>query len=430
MIPVKKPRVASIGLSDAQQESIVRLCGELRPANSLAQYLNSYNWIETDVVILRRRPRAWIAYGPHVLTVGTTLFWDYSPRLGVLGSRQMSTEIQNTEREVFPLAADVGPYEDLATALCVQLERSQDPPSVLKPDWELDAQDTALIRTTSGKPVAMRHVRTRGPGILKDEGVASLLLALPTEADLATWFRAFLADVHKADPDRVPAEPPRMRSPSDWYTPRQKRLARQVVELNEELVRLRDKRDYLSSELAVEDVKADTGIRRILWSDGSALVQATAEILRDFKFVVCDMDAKLQANEPKREDLRLTHPRHQNWKAIVEVKGYLKGTKTNDARQIREHRDCYANEERGLPDLTLWIANPHRSMDPSSRPAPDKNVFEAAENVGAVYVLASDLYRQWVLVKEGCLEASDVAEHLVSSMPGRWNLLAPTSDIN
>ena len=140
------------------------------------------------------------------------------------------------------------------------------------------------------------------------------------------------------------------------------------------------------------------------------------------------MDAEVQPGEPKREDLRLTHPKRPNWEAIVEVKGYLKGTKTKDARQIREHRDRYTREKRQLPDLTLWIANPYRSTDPSSRPDPDRNVVEAAKNIGAVYVLASDLYLQWVLVKEGSLEASDVVEHLITSNPGRWNVLAPPSE--
>ena len=428
MIPVKKPRVASIGLTAAQQESIVQLCGELRPADSLAQYLNSYSWIETDVVILRGQQRVRIPYGPHVLTVGTTLDWDYSPRLGVVGTRRLSTGIQNTERELFPQRDRAAPYQELANALCVHLERSQDPPPVLELNWEPDALDTALIRTTSCRIVAMRHVRSRGPGIVQDEDPAALVLALPTQADLATWFRAFLADVHKADPDRVPAEPPRMRSPSDWYTPRQKMLARQVAELNEELVRLRDKRDCLNSELAVEDVKADTGIRRVLWVDGDDLVQAVEEILGDLELAVRDMDAEAQPGEPKREDLRLTHPQHPNWEAIVEVKGYLKGTKANDALKIRKHRDRYTNEEGRLPDLTLWIANPYRSMDPSSRPAPDKNVVKDAANIGAVYALVTDLYLQWVLVKEGRLLASDVVAHLINADPGHWEPLAPTSE--
>ena len=53
------------------------------------------------------------------------------------------------------------------------------------------------------------------------------------------------------------------------------------------------------------------------------------------------MDAELKPNEPKREDLRLTLPNRPGWEGIVEVKGYTDGVKTNDARQIREHRERY-----------------------------------------------------------------------------------------
>ena len=141
-------------------------------------------------------------------------------------------------------------------------------------------------------------------------------------------------------------------------------------------------------------------MRRVLWDDGDDLVQATKVILQDLELAVRDMDAEVQPGKPKREDLRLTHPKHPNWEAIAGVKGYSKGTKTNDARQIREHRDRYTGEEGRLPDLTLWIANPHRSTDPSSRPTPGRNVDEAAKNIGAVYVLASDLYLQWVLSRK------------------------------
>ncbi len=104
------------------------------------------------------------------------------------------------------------------------------------------------------------------------------------------------------------------------------------------------------------------------------------------------MDAELTEGEPKREDLRLALKDEPGWQAMVEVKGYSSGTKTNDNRQIREHRERYILEEGRLPDLTVWLANPYRRMDPSTRPAPDQNVKDAAVAVDAVHVLATDLY--------------------------------------
>ena len=428
MIPVKRPRVAGIGLDASQQESIDRLCGELRPAGSLAEYEARYSWAETDVVVLVGQSRVSIPHGTHILTVGTDVGWDYSSHPGISGTRGLKTDRWNTEREVFPRWV-AEPYGELTKALCVHLERSQSPPRVLNTNWGFDdPDDAAFITTTSGYVVAWRHLRTPGPGIEQDKDMESIVLALPAQADLGAWFRAFLVDLHKTDPDRVPIEPPRMASPSDWYTPQEKQLAHQTAELAGEIVRLMTERERLQDELTSESARADAGMRRVLWADGDDLVEAVKVILGDFRLAVRDMDAEVQPGEPKREDLRLTHPKRPNWEAIVEVKGYRKGTKTKDTRQIREHRDRYNREKGRLPDLTLWIANPYRSTDPSSRLDPGRNVVEAAENIGAVYVLASDLYLQWVLVKEGSLEASDVVEHLITSDPGRWNVLAPPSE--
>ena len=139
------------------------------------------------------------------------------------------------------------------------------------------------------------------------------------------------------------------------------------------------------------------------------------------------MDAELSQGEPKREDLRLTRQDRSGWQALVEVKGYTSGTRTNDARQIREHREHYIEKEGRSPDLTVWLANPSRTMDPSSRRAPDQNVEEAAANVGAVHVLALDLYRQWALVAADRLEAETVVQSLANADPGLWTPPTPGS---
>lgn len=430
MIPVKKPRVAGIGLDASQQESIDRLCGELRPVGSLGEYEARYSWAETDVVVLvgQNRVSVSIPHGIHILTVGTDVDWNYSRANGSSVTRHLYTNRRNTEREVSPRWV-AEPYGELTKALCVHLGRSQSPPRVLNSSWGFgDFDDAAFVATTSDYVVASRHLRTPGPGNEQGKDMESIVLALPAQADLGAWFRAFLVDLHKTDPGRVPIEPPRMASPSDWHTPQEKQLAHQIAENAGDIVRLMTEHERLQDELTSESARADAGMRRVLWADGNDLVKAVKVILEDLRLAVRDMDAEVQPGEPKREDLRLTHTKRPNWEAIVEVKGYRNGTKTKDARQIREQRDRYNKEKRRLPDLTLWIANPYRSTDPSSRPDPDRNVVEHAENIGAVYVLASDLYLQWVLVKEGSLEASDVVEHLITSTPGRWNVLAPPSE--
>ncbi len=153
---------------------------------------------------------------------------------------------------------------------------------------------------------------------------------------------------------------------------------------------------------------------------GDDLVAAVGDILKQLGFVVRHMDAEQEQGKPKREDLRLTLTDPPEWEAIAEVKGYTRGTKTNDGRQIRQHRELYIKEQSSPPDLTLWIVNTHRGMDPSSRPTPDSNVGEAAANIGAVHVLTTDLYRLWVLVATGKLEKAQAVQQLIGAEPGLW----------
>ena len=229
------------------------------------------------------------------------------------------------------------------------------------------------------------------------------------------WFRAFLCELNESDPIRVPQAPPRLSQPSDWYTPQEKCLADRISQIVSKLQRLSDERDQFQKRLADEGENADRAIRRALWADGDDLIAAVQDMLTGLKFTVRDMDAELKRDQQKREDLRLTLQGVPGWEAIVEVKGYASGTKTNDARQIREHRDLYIKEEGRYPDLTVWLANSYRTMDPSSRPAPDQNVKDTAENFGAVHVLSSDLYRQWALVAAGSLDAETVIQSLVNA---------------
>ena len=99
-----------------------------------------------------------------------------------------------------------------------------------------------------------------------------------------------------------------------------------------------------------------------IWGYGDELVEAVSEILGDLGFCVLNMDAGLEQGAQRREDLRLTLETLPDWEAIVEVKGYGNGTKTNDARQIREIRERYREEKGRFPDLTIWLANPFREV--------------------------------------------------------------------
>ena len=420
----RRPRVAAIGLDDPGLASIAPLCGELRPADSLHDYLRSYSWAETDVVV-SRASLGQAAVSVNLMIVGpVSVYWsDTNPHSRDARPHFARLDTGNTERElaVPPGCPDL--YKRLASELSSQLGRAAEPPAVMITTRQ---GETKLIETTSGKPVALRLVLpVKSVAAGSTAASPPIALLLPEASNLVAWFRAFLCELHESDPSRVPQAPPRLNQPSDWYTPQERALADQISQIESEVERLSTERDRLQDELAAEGESAEKGIRRVLWADGDDLVAAVQDILANLGFVVRDMDAELKQGEPKREDLRLTRQGVPGWEAIVEVKGYSSGTRTNDARQIREHRDRYIREEGRPPDLTVWLSNPYRDVEPSSRPATDNNVKDAAVAGGFVHALGSDLYRQWAIVAAGNLDAETVVQSLVNADPGLWTPPAP-----
>ena len=421
MSSTKRPRVAAIGLDDAQVASIERLCGDLRVAGTLAEYLKSYSWTETDVLVLGhfKGGADGVDTSVNLMTIGPVSFcWtDLSKSaFGLLMRHYASTNTGNTERELTVPPSSPEMYKALAVQLSRHFGRARVPPATVNTSRE---HQTPLLQTSTGRHVALRLSLPCRTNAVDGERPPIALL-LPQGADLVAWFRAFLCELHDADPARVPQAPPRLNQPSDWYTPRESTLANRISEIEVQAERLSAERDQLDAELAAETERADGGIRRALWADGDDLVNAAEEILAGLGFRVCNMDTELKPNEPKREDLRLTLPSRPGWEGIVEVKGYTDGVKTNDARQLREHRDHYIEEKGRPPDLTVWLSNPLRTMDPSVRPAPDENVRNQAETIDALHVLASDLCRQWLLVAAGSLDAETVVQSLVGASPGLW----------
>ena len=259
----------------------------------------------------------------------------------------------------------------------------------------------------------------RSPG--EPEASEAIVLALPEEATLAAWFRVFLAEVNEVDPIRAPQPPPHVEHLWDWHTPEEREHETRIAEIAAKIRDLNAEQARAKGRLDDAAQIANAGIRRSIWADGDDLVAAIGEILSCLGFVVRDIDAEREHGEQKRGDLRLALAGRSGWEAIAEVKGYTGGTKTSDVRQIREYRDRYSGEERRIPSRTWWIANPFRTMDPSDRPAPDSSVGERAADIGAVHVLATDLYKLWARVARGELSQELAAQQLIDAAPGLWS---------
>ena len=417
---VKRPRVAAIHLDGPQLQSIEALCGELRAADSLTDYLGSYSWTETDVLILGTRRHGEVDASVNLLTLGAKYFsWSDTYGRNPVGTplwHYSDPDSGNTERELRVPNTCPDSYKLLSAELSRQLTRDTDPPETI---YTTRQGGSRLVETTSGLAVALRLALPNRSETAENGSSRPLALLLPAAANLGAWFHAFLSDVHEADPASVPDAPPRLSQPWDWFTPEERALADQIARVESDLERLHTERERLNEGLASEGERADAGIRRALWADGEELVTAVGEILANLGFSVLDMDL-IRQGQPKREDLRLTLPNDSEWEAMAEVKGSNSGTKTNDTRQIREQRDLFIADRGKAPNLTLWLCNPHRTRDPSSRRSPGDNVREAAENIGAVHVLVPDLYKQWARVAAGELEAAAVIQSLVDAEPGLW----------
>ena len=429
---MKRPRVAAIGLNQAQLDAIRPYCGDLRSAPLIEAYLKEYSWSETDVVVAGQLEQDEIYSGVHLMTIGTMSIGVWRPFGSQRGRRfgeLVRMDRRNRERELTVTPQCLLMYRGLAERLTKELSGAEGPPPTATVTDAGELLRQPLVVTTSGKPVALRLQwadRDKG-GPQASAGVDIVALFLPSTSDLSQWFRTFLADISEFDPARVPEPPYLLGDLSDWYTPEESSLAERMSQIEGEMARLDRERQQVKEELATATRNAEATIRRAIRQDGSELVDAVSQLLEELGFWVEKMDDRTRPNEAKHEDLRLTLNGRPSWEAIVEVKGYAKGIRTNDASQIRRHREHYVAEKGRPPDLTLWLANPFRRHDPAARPVPDKNVHTNAEIVGTVCMLTTDLYQLWQRVMNGECQAGDAVRQLVEAEPGLWRPSARAS---
>ena len=249
MTKTKRPRVAAIGLDGSQVESIEPLCGDLRSAHSVSEYLKNYSWTETDVVVSSAIDGEEVDSRVNLMAIEPSiLLWSDSHQSGFgLRAHHVMTDTKNTERELTVPPACPDLYKPQVSELSRQLGQVAEPPSVIATSRE---DQSTLIETTSGRPVALRLVlpsRSRGAD---GEPPRPIAIILPGSCNLVAWFRAFLYEVHESDSSAVPQAPPRLDHPSDWYTPEEKSLADRRSHIESEIERLSSQRDQLQTELA------------------------------------------------------------------------------------------------------------------------------------------------------------------------------------
>ena len=191
MSSTKRPRVAAIGLNDAQVASIERLCGDLRVEGTLAEYLKSYSWTETDVLVLGPYRGDVVDTSVNLLTIGPAFFrWPdrYKGLLGRIEWHYARTNTGNTERELTVPPSCPEMYKSLAVQLSRHFGRAGVPPATVNTSRE---HQTPLLQTSTGRHVALRLSLPCRTNAVDGERPPIALL-LPQGADLVAWFRAFL----------------------------------------------------------------------------------------------------------------------------------------------------------------------------------------------------------------------------------------------
>jgi hypothetical protein len=400
----ERPRIAILDANAVRAAALEQsLPGDVRVSPDWASYLTKYSPEETDIVIAFDNANAQLLFTlaglgeRYLLTIGDRDIAQ-SPLDRSFGWHR--TKQQERELNANYNALD-GFFEPATRQLVDAI--GGDAPSIV--DTEI-GRSTSFVSTDSGMYVAVYYAAS---GLVGAGGIGTVdVFSLPGQADPAIWALAMLRWINSKSPSVVPSPPARLVAAHEWYTPDEQQTADRIVGLNGEISRLQAERDGHEQMLRTSLDSPPAGAKRLLTSDGDDLVEATAEVLSELGFVVRDMDAELQDDQPKREDLRVTIPSDDRWVALVEVKGYGKGAKTNDLRQIRNQRDNFISETGEPPDATWWVMNENRQIsDPSLRPALGADVDAQSTLVETTVIRTTDLFQLWRQVVSGSVSQDD-----------------------
>lgn len=306
------------------------------------------------------------------------------------------------------------------------LERTvvENVPSGEKMTWTRlgSAESTALLELGKERyPYALLRSRT-----LREGSARSLVLPSDT-TDHRAWLVWFLRHLNKIDPDTFPGDPDWTRAPA-WSTAG-------TLTVHDEFQKLHDERSKLLAEMEVkeraaasklEDARAadKIGYQRLLTADGDELESAVQDVLTELGFTVQNMDGHHdQVTKAKLEDLRVGDPEDPEWIALVEIKGYTKGAKTNDVTQILGRPMRAYILEAGKEPSTVWhIVNPERTVDPSTRKdaIPNDLDLEGLSDAGGALIETRQLFLALRDVQRGKLDAPSVKLSLKNALT-RWD---------
>jgi hypothetical protein len=242
--------------------------------------------------------------------------------------------------------------------------------------------------------------------------------------DLIPWVRAALAEWHRLAPDRFPGVPDWSHG-DEWSTPTERALRARLRDIADERdARMQELNEREASTRRLLDEArsaADQDERALLTETGRPLVLAVLNALSTLGFDVIDADDDAPEDD-HLEDLRITDSEAPGWIALVEVKGYTKGAKTEALTQFIRFEKRYQTQNGRTADAEWYIVNQFRSRDPSTRQAAlhgkDDDIAAFASSGGLV-IDTVELFRVLDEVRTGSRQAGDV-RRAMREATGRW----------
>jgi hypothetical protein len=280
--------------------------------------------------------------------------------------------------------------------------------------------DGALVLERHSKtPLATEFTRS-------DDGLGVAWLPHPSFSR-THWVELICAKWATSDSQRFPGFGDWTQDP-EWMVDDEAEVLLEINLLEQQkrsaLAELDSRLDQLRERLTQARDQADSGRRRLLTAQGEHLVSQVANTLREIGFDVEDVDPSLPEGVPRREDLRLrldVNP-HDDWVAIVEVRGYgSSGGKTYDLTRLERFARLYEKETGNPPAKQIYVINNSLDLPPAQRPEPlasaseDVQVF--AEAPGLI-VSTLDLFR--VVRDSSDTAALAEARDSIRNSVGRW----------
>ena len=214
------------------------------------------------------------------------------------------------------------------------------------------------------------------------------------------WVALLLQEWAGSDPDAL-SEFRTWEESEEWMTPSQRQIIGRIEATNQQkqaaVDEFNSRLDDLEVSLAEANRKANENERRLITAQGQDLVDEVALSFEKMGFGVDDVDAGLDPNAPKREDLRLTDPADIDWVALVEVRGYSRSSgRTRDLIRIARFVELYNQETGRFPDKRIYVVNGETELPPDQRSYPLMSALEDVEifaDSGGLIIWSLDLFR-------------------------------------